>query len=94
MISPLGTPRSEAAGQMYQTVARLGMELKNATSCQSASGVPCRAQCSDGKDSSILCAPPHVQTQSGTAREFVLLSEIRQYRAEEYFHLHEQLYVH
>eukprot|EP00971_Amphidinium_carterae_P008902 175540-Amphidinium_carterae.1 len=28
IISPLGTPRSEAAGQMYQTVGRWGMELE------------------------------------------------------------------
>eukprot|EP00971_Amphidinium_carterae_P068772 1361786-Amphidinium_carterae.1 len=95
------TPRSEAAGQVYQTVARWGMELEAERQQVSKQHQVFRAEHNAQlvriRQSTALQASPHqlIHASGGSAREIWLMSEVRQFRAEEeYYRLHEQLFQH
>eukprot|EP00971_Amphidinium_carterae_P041571 816330-Amphidinium_carterae.2 len=56
LLSPFGTPKSEAAGRMRQTIARWGMELEaDMRQVPISIRFPRRTLCSDAKDSSRRC---------------------------------------
>eukprot|EP00971_Amphidinium_carterae_P328558 6460505-Amphidinium_carterae.2 len=101
MISLPGTPRSEAAGQMYQTVAKWGMELEAEMRQVSNQHQVLRAEHNAQlvrirQSTALRSTPPQmIHAPGGSARELSLMSEVRQFRAEEeHYRLREQLFEH